>query len=122
QDQDIFFISAEKATEACRDAISRDQRVAKFTEEIVLPLREWCKLHQDRILACYLLVPDSLVIPVYMVGTSEQYDFELTEELSRLASKFDEHGWSVHLSQIPRCELEQLSGYFVPDHALQIEG
>jgi hypothetical protein len=121
QDQDIFFISAEKATEACRAAIRQDQRVAKFKEQIVVPLSEWCKRHHEKVLACYLLIPDSSVIPVYMVGTSERYDFELTKELSQLASEFDEHGWSVHVSQIPRCETEQLSGYFVPDHALQIE-
>ena len=62
------------------------------------------------------------MIPVYVVGTSEQYDFELTKELSKLASDFDERGWSVHVSQIPRCDVDQLSGYFVPDHALQIDG
>jgi hypothetical protein len=122
QDQDIFFISAEKATEACREAISRDQRVAKFTDEIVAPLGAWCNQHREKILACYLLIPDSPVIPVYMVGTSEQYDFELTKELSQLASEFDEHGWAVHVSQIPRCDVEQLSGYFNLDRALQIDG
>ena len=69
----------------------------------------WCKRHKDKVLACYLLIPDSPVIPVYIVGTSEQYDFELTKELSQLASEFDERGWSVHVSQIPRCEAEELS-------------
>src|SRR5580765_4227576 len=95
QDQDIFFISAERATEACRVVIRQDQRVAKFKDEIVLPLDRWCKDHKDKVLACYLLIPDSSVIPVYMVGTSEQYDFELTKELSELAAKFEERGWSV---------------------------
>lgn len=122
QDQYIFFISAEKATEACREVIRQDQRVARFKDEIVVPLAEWRKNHRDKVLACYLLIPDSPVIPVYMVGTSEQYDFELTKELSQLASEFDERAWSVHVSQIPRCEAEQLTGYFVPDHALQIDG
>jgi hypothetical protein len=122
QDQDIFFISAEKATEACREVIRQDQRVSKFKEEIVVPLGEWRRRHQDKVLACYVLIPDSPVIPVYMVGTSEQYDFELTKELSKLASDFDERGWSVHVSQIPRCDADHLAGYFVPDHALQIDG
>ena len=122
QDQDVFFISAEKATEACRNVIRQDQRVATFTDEIVVPLGEWCRRHKDQVLACYLLIPDSTVIPVYVVGTSEQYDFELTKELSRLASGFDEHGWSVHLSQIPRCDAEGLAGYFDENRALQIVG
>src|SRR5436309_1868663 len=106
QDQDIFFISAEKATEACREVIRQDQRVARFKDEIVVPLREWRQRHQDKVLACYVLIPDSPVIPVYMVGAGEQYDFELTKELSQLASEFDDRGWSVHISQIPRCEAE----------------
>jgi hypothetical protein len=122
QDQDIFFINAEKATEACREVIRDDERVARFKDEIVIPLSEWCKRHKDKVLACYLLIPDSSVIPVYMVGTSEQYDFELTKEISQLASEFDDRGWAVHVSQIPRCEGEELSGYFDPDHALQIGG
>lgn len=122
EDQDIFFISAQKATEACRDAIRQGEMVPRFKDQIIVPLSEWCKQHNDKVLACYVLTPDSPVIPVYMVGTSEQYDFELTQELSRLASDFDEHGWSVHISQIPRCDSEQLAGFFLPDHALQIDG
>src|SRR5262249_47392333 len=119
---DIFFISAEKATEACREVIRQDQRVAKFKDEIVVPLGAWRQRHRDKVLACYVLIPDSPVIPVYMVGTSEQYDFELTKELSQLTEDFDRRGWSVHVSQIPRCDAEQLAAYFVPDHALQIDG
>jgi len=29
--------------------------------------------------------------------------------------EFDERGWSVHISQIPRCDPEQLSSYFALD-------
>jgi hypothetical protein len=122
EDQDIFFISAQKATEACRDAIRQGEMVAKFKEQIIVPLAQWSKKHKDKVLACYLLIPDSPVIPVYMVATSEQYDFDLTRQLSQLASQFQDKGWAVHVSQIPRCDPEQLSGYFVPDHALQIVG
>jgi hypothetical protein len=122
KDQDIFFINAEKATEACSAVIRQEERVARFKDEIILPLARWCEEHKEQVSACYVLVPESAVLPVYMIGTSDKYDFSLTEELSTLSSWFEERGWSVHVSQIPRCDIEQLSGFFVPDHALQIDG
>src|SRR5262249_16471443 len=111
KDQDIFFISAEKATEACSNSIRYDERVPRYTTESILPIAKWCEGHKERVSACYVLPPESAVLPVYVVGTSEQYDFELTGELSNFAAWFDEQGWAVHLSQIPQCEQEQLCGF-----------
>src|SRR5262245_29128301 len=102
KDQDIFFISAQKATEACRDSIRQDERVARFTEEFLKPLSEWCRENAADVLSCYVLVPEFSVIPVFVVGSKEEYDFTLTERLSGLALWFEEHGWAVHASQIPR--------------------
>jgi hypothetical protein len=42
EDQDIFFISAEKATEACRDAVKTEERIAAFKAKFLLPLHDWC--------------------------------------------------------------------------------
>src|SRR5271154_988810 len=57
EDQDIFFISAEKATEACRDAVKVGERIAGFTAKFLLPLHHWCIEHADRVAACYLPLP-----------------------------------------------------------------
>lgn len=122
KDRDIFFISAEKATEACRDVIRQEERVTRFTEGVIRPLVDWCETHKNQISACYLLVPESSVLPVYVVGASEQYNFNLTEEMSELAFQFEDRGWSVHLSQIPLCDVEQLRGFFSLDHAIQVYG
>ncbi len=122
KDQDIFFISAEKATEACSHVIRQEERVARFTQEFLVPLAQWCEQHKERISACYLTVPQSAVLLVYVIGANEQYDFGLTGMLSELAFWFEEQGWSVHASQIPRCDVEQLSGFFNPEQALQIYG
>ncbi len=122
RDQDIFFISAVKATEACTNVIRAEQRVSRFTDELLRPLAEWCERHKDKVSACYVLLPESAVLPVYVVGAKEVYDFALTEELSRLAVWFNERGWSVHLSQLPLGDADQLAGYFHPDKALQVYG
>lgn len=122
KDQDIFFVSAEKATEACSNHIRQEERVARFKTEIILPIARWCEAHKDRVSACYVLVPESAVLPVYVVGASERYDFHLAELLSDFALRFEEQGWSVHLSQIPQCEPEQLCGFFNPENAIQVYG
>jgi hypothetical protein len=122
KDQDVFFLSAEKATEACRVLIRQEERVARFTAEVLQPLAKWCEEHHGQISACYLLPPESAVLPVYVVGAREEYDFDLTRGLSDLALAFEERGWSVHASQIPRCEAEELRGFFDPDQALQVYG
>ncbi len=123
KDQDIFFISAEKAIEACRNVIKQEERVAKFTEELISPLVNWCEDHKEQISGCFVLIPDSAVLPVFIVGANERYDFKLTEQLSELAFRFEQHGWSVHASQIPRCDdSEHLCAYFSPERALQVYG
>jgi hypothetical protein len=122
KDQDIFFISASKAIQACRDKINTDERVARFSEEFLAPLGAWCVEHKESISACYLPQPESAVLTVYVIGATEVYDFGLTDELSKLSFWFERKGWAVHLSQIPRCDLEQLSGYFNLDLALQVYG
>ncbi len=121
KDQDIFFISAEKATEACRNVTRQEERVSSFTDGFIIPLATWCKEHAQAISACYVVPPESAVLPVYVVGAGEQYDFELAEQLVALAYVFEKN-WSVHLSQIPKCDNEELAGYFSLDRALQVYG
>jgi len=122
QDQDIFLISAEKATDACRHSVQRDQRISRFNNELIIPLSVWCNQHRDRLFACYLVMPNSSVLPVYMVGASEKYDFELTDMLGELAGKFKDNGWSVHFSQLPRSDDAELAGYFSLKDSLQVYG
>ena len=56
KDRDIFFISAEKATDACRDVIRQEERVTRFTDDFLIPLAGWCEQHKDRIF-CLLCDP-----------------------------------------------------------------
>jgi hypothetical protein len=119
KDQDKFLISASRAIEACSRSIRESERVSQFREHLLTPLGNWFLQNKSKVSACYVVAPESAVLPVYMVGVSEVYDFSLTEEFCDLTAKFEEQGWSIHISQIPLCDMEELSGYFNPDMALQ---
>jgi len=38
EEKDIFFISLEKATEACREAVKTDERIVAFKAKFLVPL------------------------------------------------------------------------------------
>jgi hypothetical protein len=120
EDQDIFFISAARATEACREAVRNDERISHFKEGFIVPMRNWCEKNKHAVSACYLALPESAVLPVYVIGAGEQYDFDLAEELAKMSREFDSKGWAVHASQIPLCGQDILEGYFSLDESLQI--
>ena len=122
QDQDIFLISAEKATEACTEAIKDQERVTRFKSEFILPLAKWCNEHQDRISACFVAFPAATVLPVYVIGATEQYDFDLVPEQIQCADMLEKRGWSAHVSQIPKSVQEELASFFDLEYALQVHG
>jgi hypothetical protein len=119
-DQVVFFNSAEKATEACKEAVRNDERISHFKAGFIVPMRAWCVKNKHAISACYLAFPESSILPVYVIGAGEQYDFELTKELSKMSCEFDSRGWAVLASQIPLCCRDILEGYFSFDESLQI--
>jgi hypothetical protein len=120
EDQDLFFSSAERAAEACKEAVRNDERISNFKAGFIVPMRDWCEKNKRAVSACYLALPDSSVLPVFVIGVNERYDFELAEELSKMSREFDAKGWAVHASQIPHCGQDILEGYFNLDESLQI--
>ena len=60
EDQDIFFISAEKATEACWEAVKMDGRIAAFKEKFLLPLHAWCAQRSERVAS---VLPSAAIRP-----------------------------------------------------------
>lgn len=119
EDQDIFFISAERATEACQDAVRREERVARFKREFLLPLHQWCVAHADRVSVCYLPLPAGHV-QVLIVTNSPRFDFELAEEIAALERSLAGAGWRVGLSQLPNANADSLSTFFKPEGALEV--
>lgn len=119
EDQDIFFISAEKATDACRQAVKTEERIAAFKERFLLPLHDWCAKHADRVAACYLPRPAGH-IQAFIVTTSRRFDFQLAEEMAALERDLAKAGWRVGVTQLPDAENRSLATFFTLEGALEV--
>jgi hypothetical protein len=119
RDRDIFFISAKKATEACRKEMQHVERIKQFESEFLIPLHDWCIAHEDRVRACYIPVPGSH-IPVFVVTNSPQFDFDLAAEVATLERKLAQSGWRVGVSQLPNADDESLATFFSNEGALEV--
>jgi hypothetical protein len=118
-DRDVFFISAERAAQACREAVQADERVARFTHELLVPLRKWCADRTGRVSACFIPLPAGHVC-VFVVTPSPRFDFDLAEEVAELERALAQAGWRVSVSQLPASDEESLATFFNPDGALQV--
>jgi len=119
RDRDIFLISAEKATEACRDVVQLDRRLERFGSEFLTPLHEWCVANAGRVRACYIPVPDSH-IQVFVVTNSRRFDFDFAEKVAALELRFAAAGWRIGVSQLPDADDGSLATFFNPDGALEV--
>ncbi|MBY0456456.1 MAG: hypothetical protein K2V38_03905 [Gemmataceae bacterium] len=119
QDMDTFVISAERATEACKEAIKRGERFQQFQEELLLPLHSWCVGRAPPVRACYMPMPVGSV-RVFVVTGSKRFDFALAEEIAKLERDLHQAGWRVSISQLPAAEEDSLSTFFSPDGALEV--
>jgi len=119
EDQDIFFTSAEKATEACRDAVLAGERIAAFKARFLLPLHDWCERRADRVAACYLPQPSGHLL-AYIVTSSSRFDFALADEIAELERQLAGAGWRVGVFQLPAAEDRSLGTFFNPNGALEV--
>lgn len=119
EDQDIFFISAEKATEACREAVKTEERIAGFKAKFLMPLHEWCAKHSDRVDAGHLPLPAGH-IQAFIVTSSPHFDFGLAEEIADLERQLMRAGWRVWVTQLPAAEDRSLATFFNPEGALEV--
>jgi hypothetical protein len=119
RDRDIFLISAEKATEACRNAIQQDHRIKRFEDEFLTPLHEWCVANAERVRACYIPVPASM-IQVFVVTNSRRFDFDFAVKVAEVERKFASEGWRIGVSQLPDADEDSLATFFNLDGALGV--
>lgn len=119
KDRDIFLISAEKVTEACRNAIQLDQRVGRFESDFLVPLHDWCIQRSDRLRACYIPMPGSH-IQVFVITSSPRFDFNLAAEVAALERSLCQSGWRVGVTQIPDVDDATLGTFYNPEGALEV--
>ena len=119
QDLDTFVLSAERATEACKETVKRDERLHQFQEEFLIPVHDWCLRHAQAVRACYLPMPAGS-IRLFAVTRSAKFDFDLAAETADLERKLQQAGWSVSLAQLPAADDESLATFFSQDGALEV--
>lgn len=119
RDRSIFVISAEKATEACRETIRQEERFEWFESAFLLPLHDWCIGHEEHIDACYIPLPMGS-IQVFLVSSSPRFNFTLAEEIADLELKLANNGWNVAIIQLPKADEASLATFFNPDGALEV--
>lgn len=119
KDRDIFFMSARRATEACRDAIRSDEAFKRFETEVLVAVNRFCESNADRIRACYLPVPSGQ-IRVFIMTASPKFDFGLGEAVAALELDLSRAGWKISISQIPDADAESLAAFFNPEGALEV--
>lgn len=119
EDDDIFVISAEKATEACREAVRREDRIACFKRNLLLPLHQWCLEHADKVSACYIPLPAGHV-QVFVVTTSPRFDFDLASDVADIERRLANEGWRVGVIQLPHTDELSLATFFNREGALEV--
>lgn len=119
RDMDAFVMSANRATEACKEAAREAGRIKQFQEEFLVPVHDWCVRHSRHVRSCYVPVPTS-GISVYVVTRDKRFDFGLADETAQLEAILQRSGWPAAVSQLPATDEDSIGTFFSPDGALEV--
>lgn len=119
KDRPRFVMSAEKATEACAEAVRAEERFVRFEQSLLKPLHQWCMERVGHVSACYVPLPSG-TIQVFIVTTSKKFDFGLAKEVAELELQLARAGWRVSVIQLPSADEASLATFFHADGALEI--
>jgi hypothetical protein len=120
EDEDRFFMTAQRAVEACQEAHRLDAAVRSFKEQFVRPLHDWCGAHRRGVQSCYVPMPTGGHLKVFVVGSSARFDFSLATEVANLELTLSDAGWSVNVLQIPAASEDDLHTFFDPNESIQV--
>jgi hypothetical protein len=119
KDKDIFLISAERATEACKSAHQEANRIKRFETEFLVPLHEWCVAHSEQVRSCYIPVAVRPHVQVFIVASSRHFDLDFAEKVGRLELELSK-GWRVGISHLPDADEAALGTFFNSEGALEV--
>lgn len=87
---------------------------------LIRAVAAWGEKRLDRVSDIYL-VPCLEGLSLIAVGTSESYDFALSEEFSEFSSAYVVNGILAEAKLLPSNSTEELAAFFNPESALRIQ-
>jgi len=120
EDHPRFIMAAKRAVKILQREKAVEEKLRQFNDEYLPLLYQWCLDRRDKIRACYLDAPTPHGLTVFVIAATDQYDFELGDEISQFALRLEREGWSSNILQIPDGEEEDLRTFFKPENALEV--
>jgi len=122
QDNDRFVVEAKMAIASCQGVVAFDRFWQQFQEDFLTRLYKWCEQYQSQVRACYVPFPTGADIPVFVIGSSERFDFNLNDHISDLELELDQVGWRADIVQLPLASPETFSSFFKLSGSIQVYG
>ena len=122
EDQDRFVMEAGRAIASCQGVMAFDRLWAQFKDDFLPRLHDWCNTHSQQVVACYVLFPVGPDIQVFLVGSSKQFDFALSDEIAALEMNLEASHWVTDIVQLPNGSPEMLGSFFNPAESLLVYG
>jgi hypothetical protein len=120
EDHPRFIMAAKRAVRILQREKAVEEKLRQFNDEYLPQLHQWCLDRCDKIRACYLGAPTPHGLTVFVIAVTDQYDFELGDEISQFALRLEREGWSSNIIQIPDGEEEDLRTFFKPENCLEV--
>ncbi|MGH7173695.1 MAG: hypothetical protein ACRELG_25715 [Gemmataceae bacterium] len=119
-DHPRFIMAAKRAVKILQRDNAIEEKLRRFNDEYLPQLYQWCLDRRGKVRACYLGAPTPHGLTVFVIAATEQYDFELGDEISQFALRLEREGWSSNILQIPHGEEEDLRTFFKAEKSLEI--
>ena len=119
EDSRRFIMAANRAVRVLQQEKEREDVRRRFNNHYLPFLHDWCVRHADAIRACYLGMPTSHGLTVFVVS-KDKYDFSLGDEIARFGIQLEQEGWSSNILQIPDGDQDDMLTFFNPETSLEV--
>jgi hypothetical protein len=92
----------------------------RFEDEFILPVRDWCLKHADKVSKCYTTTHQGYP-SVFVISSVRKRDVAvLAEPLAALNQSLQRRGWICNVLQIPGQEAAHYDAYFEAEQAILV--
>jgi hypothetical protein len=95
---------------------------ARFEDEFIIPVRDWCLHHADKVSKCYTTTHQGYP-SVFVISSLPKRDVAvLGQPLAALSLNLQRRGWICNVLQIPGAEAAHYDAYFEAEQAILVYG